>query len=667
MSRRYVQHPQNPNPKPRIPHFCSGFLAAQYWFEFGFAVIPIVPGTKKPAVLRDPWFQKISLEEIQQYWREHPDHEVGFVVAPTQIVFDADSPEAEEALCAIEKAHGVWPALKVKTSRGFHHFFRLVKGTHVRSDSHSSEQFPHRIDVKADRGQILLPPSVGKDIVTLNVYHFCGFSFVDQAFIDSVFLHNGREAPRPAAVRAADASPATPTPIEKIAALLAYIDASCGHADWVRVLMAIFHETLGSEAGLELADEWSSKGSSYKGLSEIQAKWRSFRLDVPKPITVGTLIKMAREAGADTNVIMQYGEKFELCEYKVVEPSSALPAETAHDTPLRRYSLLGRSEELEKQSVEQVTILGDLIVQGQASVIYAKPNTGKTLLTLYLIREAIRAQRIDCDKVFYINMDDNSNGLVEKNRIAEEFHFHMLADVHRGFEAKAFRGEVDELIDTDTARGAIVVLDTLRKFVDTMNKDKSAAFASFIRRFVMKGGTVVALAHTNKNPGADGKPVFAGTTDIVDNFDCAYTLAAVSQQHDADRKVVVFENFKRRGNVALTASYSYASGPSSSYSDLLLSVEEVSPEQLRPIRQAADLLNDDSVIKVVARCISEGINSKMSLRNAAAERANVSRQAVLTVIEKYTGGDPAVHRWTFAVGERGAKIYALLSKATPDS
>lgn len=653
--------------EPKPLRFTGNDHGAEYWFNFGLRVIPIVPGTKQPAVPWDPWLTNLSLRMLRRYWKEHPDHQVACVLGPELVAFDADSAVAKAALCKIEREHRVCPELVVKTGRGEHHYFRLAPGTHVRSDSYSSAQYPERIDVKADRGQLVLPPSARKRIGALGTFHVSGLSEVDQSFIDSIFLHNGREAPRPAAVRVADESLVTPIPIGKVAALLKHINPSCGYDEWVRVLMAIFHETQGSEAGLELANKWSSHGSSYKDRREIETKWRSFRVDIANPVTVGTLIKRAREAGADTNAIMQTGEKFELDEYEAVKPGSAPPAPVADDTPLRRYSLRGRSEELEKQCVGQVTILGNMILQGQASVLYAKPNTGKTLLTLYLIGEAIRANRIDPSKVYYINMDDNGHGLAEKNRIADEFGFHMLADGHRGFEARVFRQAVEEMIDTDTARGVIVVLDTLRKFVNTMNKDNSAAFASFVRRFIMKGGTVVALAHTNKNPGADGKPVFAGTADIVDNFDCAYTLAAVPQFPDADRKVVIFENFKRRGNVALTESYSYALEPRISYGDLVLSVEEVSAEQLLPMQQAADLHNDDGVIKAVVTCIGEGITTKMSLRNTAAERANVSRQAVLKVIEKYTGDDPAVHRWTFAVGERGAKIYALLGKLTPDS
>lgn len=78
--------------------------------------------------------------------------------------------------------------------------------------------------------------------------------------------------------------------------LLEHIDPdSGGYGDWMRVLMAIYHETGGSDDGLEIADAWSSKGSLYKGTREISAKWRSFRSNRKKPITIGTLIYMARQ------------------------------------------------------------------------------------------------------------------------------------------------------------------------------------------------------------------------------------------------------------------------------------------------------------------------------------------------------------------------------------
>ncbi|MFA7384466.1 MAG: PriCT-2 domain-containing protein [Desulfurivibrionaceae bacterium] len=102
----------------------------------------------------------------------------------------------------------------------------------------------------------------------------------------------------------------------KIVELLKFIDPDIGYDDWLRVGMALFHQTKSSEEGMTLFDRWSSAGDKYKGIKEIEAKWRSFRPDIANPVTIRTLIMMARDAGADTSAIM--GDSFTICEYEVV-------------------------------------------------------------------------------------------------------------------------------------------------------------------------------------------------------------------------------------------------------------------------------------------------------------------------------------------------------------
>ena len=144
--------------------FLSFLNAAIYWYTFGLAVIPIIPGTKLPAVKWDPWLAALSLETISAYWAQHPDHEVGFIVGDGVIVFDADSPESITALALLEKTFDISPNLTVNTSKGQHHYFRRASGTYAKSDSHSTEEHPERIDVKTGRALVILPPSTGKEV-----------------------------------------------------------------------------------------------------------------------------------------------------------------------------------------------------------------------------------------------------------------------------------------------------------------------------------------------------------------------------------------------------------------------------------------------------------------------------------------------------------------------
>jgi hypothetical protein len=239
----------------------------------------------------------------------------------------------------------------------------------------------------------------------------------------------------------------------------------------------------------------------------------------------------------------------------------------------------------------------------------------------------------------------------------------MLAEGQRDFSARDFINIMREMIEKDQAKGVVIILDTLKKFVDLMDKTKTSAFTNVIRPFVMKGGTIIALAHTNKNPGKDGKPVYGGVSDILNDIDCAYTIAPVSSENGT--KVVEFVNVKRRGNVVDTTAYSYCVGNGVSYGEIIASVQEIDPTALEPLKQAEAIKSDAEVISTVIACINEGVCSKMMLADAAAKRAGISKRAAIQVIEKYTGEDSTSHRWTFAVRDRGAKVYSVLTPPMP--
>ena len=78
---------------------------------------------------------------------------------------------------------------------------------------------------------------------------------------------------------------------------------------------------------------------------------------------------------------MQAYTKEEL--WQMIKPSKEIV-----ETPnaLDQYSLKGSSSELEKNVVPASFFLGEIALTGQSTVIYAAPNTGKTLLGLNLMK-----------------------------------------------------------------------------------------------------------------------------------------------------------------------------------------------------------------------------------------------------------------------------------------
>lgn len=343
-----------------------------------------------------------------------------------------------------------------------------------------------------------------------------------------------------------------------------------------------------------------------------------------------------------------------------ITPPEAPAEEERH--VLSRFSLRGKSAELAAKAGDTVHVLRDLALSGQATVFYAPPNTGKTLVVLALLTEAIAQERVNPAHVIYLNLDDHLSGLVEKLRIAEEYGFEMLADGHEGFSASDMLKMVPPLVKDDTAKQTILIVDTLKKLTDLMDKRQATEFTKLARGFVLAGGTVIALAHTNKRKDQTGKSVYGGTSDIVDDLDCAYVIDELRIDVDRAEKVVEFRNIKRRGDVAPAAGFSYSIENGVSYSELLLSVRSVDLDRLETIRCAAAQESDADAIAAIEQAIVGGVNTKMELAKVVSARLNVSGKSVLRLIERYTGADPAHHRWNFVVRERGKHVFALLDR-----
>ena len=639
--------------------FKSNLDGALFWSAFGYKVIPIIPRAKRPSIPHQLWLGDLSNDKIRRHWAKRPTDEVGAVLDDTQLMLDADTDEAATALTALEKQFGIVPSLIIKTRRGEHHHYLLAKGTFAKSDSHHTKDYPARIDVRAARSSVLLTPSQDKLVICNLASHRDGMVQVNQDFVDAVFRHNGRQVPRPIDDELETRPTGATTDLTKLSQLLAHIDPDCGYNDWLTVLMVLFHETDGSDAGLELAVKWSQKGKSYKNRADLETKWRTFKRDVSRPVTIASLIALARAAGADIASIMS--EDFERCETTVVSAAQSMPATKA--SPLRAYSLTGQTAKYEKMAQEATPLLSQLCLKGEAVVWYAKYNTGKTLIFLHLVCEAIEQNRLASDDVYFINADDSSSGIATKLNILDEYGAHMLVPGQNGFEAGNLKDLLLKAVKNDTARNTLVVIDTLKKFTDLMHKREASEFANVCRQFVTAGGTVLGFAHTNKRRGEDGKAIYAGTSDILDDFDAGYLIDDSDVSGQSGERFVEFKRMKGRGGGVETEFYAYANDDNLTYAVRLASVRRLNEDELSGLKQIEAQLNDADIIAVASKFIATGIQTKMALRNAVAEKADISRRSATRIIEKYTGDDPAQHHWRYVVKAHGAKTYELLNRA----
>jgi len=672
---------------PGIPYV----EAALALYRAGFRVIPGHPEKKHSSVKWGDWLDKLSPEAIVAHYAQHPDHTLCVILDERLLVLDADTPLAVTALDILEQKFDVESNFVNNTRRGQHRYYRLRKGVIARTSAHSTEAHPERIDIKAARSLVVLPPSPNKTIARCDISAVEDLVEVGQDFVDAVFLHNGSDPPReylnPQLISEGAERPKGTATMAELETMLEPRDPDRSYEIWCKSGMGVHHETGGSEAGFQLWNRWSRRGAKYCGERELRAKWRSFDGYSGTPVTAGTLRHYLAQQGKNVaEICAEAGPGFEVCEYETIEaapPGQPQPfAATVVDpapgadqvdeqatvkpdiqvTPeliLTAFSITRSLKKLKRELVEQKYLLDGIALMGQATVLYAAFNTGKTLLVLWLLIQAIRLGRVDPSLVIYINCDDSLPGLVEKGEIAAAHGFHMVSDGYEGFEIRNLQMILLEVIRLGQAKGAVIVLDTLKKFTDLMDKRTSSNFMKLIRKFVLQGGTVLMLAHANKKPGPDGKPVYEGTSDILNDADGGYTLW-VSSESGAAERIVEFERKKGRGNVRQRLTFAYSGVDGLSYEQLLASVRQVGSAEAVEVQVAAAVRADAELVGTAKDCIREGIVKRMDLLAAIAQRSKCGRRKAQELLDKYTGNDPMQHNWTFDVQARGAKVYRLL-------
>jgi len=299
-------------------------------------------------------------------------------------------------------------------------------------------------------------------------------------------------------------------------------------------------------------------------------------------------------------------------------------------------------------------VLKDLVIQGQWTVFYAGPNTGKTLLTMWMLRECMSTGQIDGSRVFYANCDDTYKGSIEKLEIAEKAGFQMLIPNVNEFKPDTLVATMKALAEQGEAQGVVIILDTLKKFTDLMDKKVSSEFGKVAREFVSAGGSLICLAHVNKHKGVDGKSIYTGTADIRDDADCVYIIEHLGSVDGVN--TVEFDCAKARGDVATTMTFQFKKG--GGYAGLFESVRRLDYNEAEMAhRAAADVAErqvDADIIEAVNAAIVNGQCGKSDIEKFVHSTGQISRDKVRAVLDKYTG-----RLWTVTVGDKNRHTYSL--------
>jgi len=190
------------------------------------------------------------------------------------------------------------------------------------------------------------------------------------------------------------------------------------------------------------------------------------------------------------------------------------------------------SDEMVKKLEDATLIWGKFLYQGHFCVICSAPNAGKSTLARKIAADLSR-HGFD---VAYINVDASGSDIKAHHEEAKHYGYRVIApDLHVGSSVVDVTKGLEELAKSGADFSQLVlILDTLKKFVDVIQKSQSKKFYATLRSLTTKGATVLVLSHTNKYSDSEGKPVFEGTADLRADVDELVYLVSTKTADDSD-------------------------------------------------------------------------------------------------------------------------------------
>ncbi len=348
------------------------------------------------------------------------------------------------------------------------------------------------------------------------------------------------------------------------------------------------------------------------------------------------------------NAIKKEADSWQAVETEIEEAKSAIEAKAieADDEFLAALDCLAAStdeniEAMKKRAQDAVFLLPEIAMLGDCTILNAGPNTGKTLLTLWLLTRRNKAATKHL-RIYYINADDSFNGGIEKMEILRGEGITTLIPNQNGFDPANLAKIIKAAIKADACGKMVIILDTLKKFVSTMDKNDARVFNIMVRTFTQAGGTLIALAHTNKNKDADGKSIAEGVGDFQSDFDCAYTIDRAPVITESAMRTIVFENTKLRGPNSMKVTFEYDAGEKRSWHRRFQSVKRIGEEEAKAAEEKAladaQLEKDQPIIDYIKSQLEDGPKSHSSIsRNNLGVNGSGSVAERDKVLDRYAG------------------------------
>lgn len=267
---------------------------AIYYASLGWAIIPLIPGTKRPANKHGSAEATTDRAQIDAWWAQWPTANIGMCPAKSSLyALDVDPRNGgDESFDKLQTKHAgalASPLMNLSGSgSGFHLLFKAKVGTRYLG------QPAEGIDGK-HKGFIVLPPSLHP---SGNLYAWSSGTHPTAELAASLdvapaFLEVPERKKRASEIKGSHLD------VPMIRAALAHLDPDAGYAPWLATVTSLNYWAETAElddVGFELAREWSSTSRHFNE-DELESKWGTFDNSRPDARTLGSLINDARMAG----------------------------------------------------------------------------------------------------------------------------------------------------------------------------------------------------------------------------------------------------------------------------------------------------------------------------------------------------------------------------------
>lgn len=311
---------------------------------------------------------------------------------------------------------------------------------------------------------------------------------------------------------------------ELILEALSVLDPDMGHADWLKVGMAIHHETRGD--GFDLWDTWSQGGSKYPG--DLSGRWETFGRNAGPAVTINSLVQMANSHGASINLNAVSLEGFDDLD-AILEASVSTTSESKDIVADKlRFNIEPLSQFAIKTSHKYM--IKGVLPRATLGVLFGESGSGKSFITLDMciaiaLGQPWRGKRTKQGRVVYI-VAEGAAGF--RNRVIAYLKHYGIdpatvpLDILNDTPNLLLKEDVQELIKGLLVSGeppALLVIDTLAQSMAGANENASEDMGKALAH--CKGihkstGAMVLLVHHSGKDSSKGARGWSGMRAAAD-------------------------------------------------------------------------------------------------------------------------------------------------------